>query len=171
MDIRELTNKKPVTELFIGKNLETLNVEYKSDSIVTRLYVEGEYGEDGYVGIDDVNPTGLTFLLDFDYYRQIGLFDAGDEVALANYLSQTTGLPAVNANIKAKMAEINEGETLLNTMWGQCDYDLYFLTSAEIQRKYNGSAALNVNVAVWTAGEQYQKGNLVYGENDVVYRA
>ena len=40
----------------------------------TRLYVEGEYGDNGYVGIDDVNPTGLPFLLNFDYYRELGVF-------------------------------------------------------------------------------------------------
>lgn len=38
--------------------------------VVTRLYVEGEYGGNGYVGIDGVNPTGLPFLLNFDYYRE-----------------------------------------------------------------------------------------------------
>ncbi len=38
--------------------------------VITRLYIEGEYGDNGYVGIDGVNPTGLPFLLNFDYYRE-----------------------------------------------------------------------------------------------------
>jgi hypothetical protein len=45
------------------------------------LYVEGEYGDNAYVGIDDVNPTGLPFLLNFEYFRQLGLFTAEHEQA------------------------------------------------------------------------------------------
>lgn len=52
-----------------------------TNGIVTRLYVEGEYGDHGYVGIDDVNPTGLPYLMNFDYFRQLGLFTAEHEQA------------------------------------------------------------------------------------------
>lgn len=47
-------------------------VERREDAadVVTRLYVEGEYADSGYVGIDGENPTGLPFLLDFSYYRE-----------------------------------------------------------------------------------------------------
>ena len=91
IDIRALSNKNPITELYIGKNLEALSIENNTDNIVTRLYVEGEYGDDGYVGIDDVNPTGLPFLLNFDYYRSAGLFTEDQENALAEYLSEDSG--------------------------------------------------------------------------------
>ena len=74
MDVHALNNKLPMSELYVGKNLDALSVEYSSDDIITRLYVEGEYGDYGYVGIDDVNPTGLSYLLNFDYYKSIGLF-------------------------------------------------------------------------------------------------
>lgn len=53
---------------------------------MTRLYVEGEYGDSGYVGIDEVNPTGLSFLLNFNYYRELGVFTAVHEQALSDYL-------------------------------------------------------------------------------------
>lgn len=142
VDIRALNNKLPICELLIGKNLETLNVEYRSDSIVTRLYVEGEYGDDGYVGIDSENPTGLTFLLDFDYYRQLGLFSQEHEAALDAYLSDESGMPYINNEIKDKMAEINEGEDLLNTLWGQCDYVIYVLSNGTVARMIKGGTVL-----------------------------
>lgn len=173
VDIRSLDNKFPIAELAIGKNLSALNVEYRSDNIITRLYVEGDYGEDGYIGIDDAeaNPTGQTFLLNFDYYRQIGLFKQEHEDALEAYLDTETGLPGINAQIKTKMEEINEGEDQLNSLWGQCDYDLYFLNNGVVVRKFSGGSAINHIPEAWVAGGRYQKGDLVYGENDVVYRA
>lgn len=67
--------------MYIGKNLNAISVNYSTESIITRLYVEGEYGDFGYVGIDDVNPTGLPFLLNFDYYRALGTFTAEHEAA------------------------------------------------------------------------------------------
>lgn len=72
--------------MIVGKNLSALTVDYDSDCIVTRLYVEGEYSEDGYVGIDDVNPTGLSYLLNFDYYKKLGLFTDEHQAALDRYL-------------------------------------------------------------------------------------
>ena len=68
-------------ELNFGKNLDSIERKEDASNIVTRLYVEGEYGDHGYVGIDDVNPTGLPYLLNFDYFRQLGLFTAEHEQA------------------------------------------------------------------------------------------
>ena len=71
----------------IGKDIEALSVEFNSEDIVTRLYVEGEYGDFGYVGIDDVNPTGLSYLLNFDYYKSIGLFTNKHQQAMDEYIA------------------------------------------------------------------------------------
>lgn len=140
VDIRALANKLPLTELYIGKNLSSLSVETNSENIVTRLYVEGEYGDNGYVGIDDVNPTGLTFLLNFDYYRSIGLFRAEHEEALATYEGN---MAAINAQIKAKMNEIMALEDDLNILWGQISYVLLCLSTGQITRTIYGGALLD----------------------------
>ena len=81
VDIHALNNKGPMREMYIGKNLNAISVEPSTDNIITRLYVEGEYGDYGYVGIDDVNPTGLPYLMNFDYYRSIGTFTPAHEAA------------------------------------------------------------------------------------------
>jgi phage minor structural protein len=60
--LRCLNRRNAQMELSIGKNLSSIEQTPDTKNIITRLYVEGEYTEDGYVGIDDVNPTGLSFL-------------------------------------------------------------------------------------------------------------
>ena len=78
----------PQIEMTMGKDLESLSVEYNSDDIVTRLYVEGEYAEHDYVGIDDLNEQlpGLSYLLNFDYFKELGLFTATHQQALDDYI-------------------------------------------------------------------------------------
>lgn len=125
-------------ELYIGKNLDSLSVEYDSENIVTRLYVEGEYGDYGYVGIDDVNPTGLSYLLNFDYYKEIGVFTDEHQAALDTYLA---AMKEATARIMAKTAEINEKETELNGLWGQIPYVIYPVKNGEIVKDEAGNPA------------------------------
>lgn len=88
VSIYSLNNKGRLFEMTMGKDIDSLAVEYSSDDIITRLYVEGEYGDDGYVGIDDVNPTGLSYLMNFDYYKNIGVFTDTHQSALDSYYSE-----------------------------------------------------------------------------------
>lgn len=63
-------NRKGMQEILYGKNSDKIVRKPSSADIITRLYVEGEYGDDGYVGIDSVHPNGFNFILNFDYYRE-----------------------------------------------------------------------------------------------------
>ena len=81
VSVVSLNRYDSMMELSFGKNLDSIDRKEDASNIVTRLYVEGEYGDHGYVGIDDVNPTGLPYLLNFDYFRQLGLFTAEHEQA------------------------------------------------------------------------------------------
>lgn len=128
VDIRAMNNKDGYAEMTVGRNLDSMSVDYNSENIVTRLYVEGEYGDFGYVGIDDVNPTGLTYILNFDYYRSIGLFTAEQEQALDDYL---VNMPAINTQIRQATADMSAAETELNTLLGQCSYVFYWLENGE----------------------------------------
>lgn len=126
--------------MYIGKNLDAVTVEINTDNIVTRLYVEGEYGDFGYVGIDDANPTGLSYLLDFSYYQRIGLFEQEHEQALNDYLRD---MPTVKAEAMAKQREILENEDALNELWGRCDYAFYYITNGTITRTETGGDVLD----------------------------
>ena len=122
VDIHALKNKLPQREMIVGHNLSTLSVDYDSDNIVTRLYVEGEYGEDGYVGIDDVNPTGLSYLLNFDYYKENGLFGEKHQASLDKYYADISD---VNNRIKSLVSDITGLENTLNGIWGQPKFAYY----------------------------------------------
>ena len=140
VDIHQLKNKKQMTELTMGRNLNSQTVETDTSNIVTRLYVEGEYGDYGYVGIDDVNPTGLNFLLDFDYYKSLGLFTSVHQAALDAYLAQ---MPAKNRQIMSQMATILLSEDQLNQLWGQISYVIYVQSGGTASRIIKGGTVLS----------------------------
>jgi len=113
---RSMDNKGDMREVMIGKDLQSITFEEKSEDIVTRLYVEGEYGDDGYVGIDDVNPTGLTYLLNFSYYKENGLFTAEHQAIYDTFLEN---IKNITEYIREHAAEITTMSNELNTLWGQ----------------------------------------------------
>ena len=111
VSIYALNNKGRLYEVTMGRDIESLSVSYDSDNIITRLYVEGGYGEDSYVGIDNVNPTGLTYLLNFDYYKSIGLFTDEHQKALDKYYAD---MKAAIDDIRAVAGDIGTKENALN---------------------------------------------------------
>ena len=113
---RSMDNKGDMREVMIGKDLQSITFEEKSEDIVTRLYVEGEYGDNGYVGIDDVNPTGLTYLLNFSYYKENGLFTAEHQAIYDTFLEN---IKNITEYIREHAAEITTMSNELNTLWGQ----------------------------------------------------
>ena len=135
VDIHALTNKLPISEMFIGKNLNGITVDYSTENIITRLYVEGEYGDFGYVGIDDVNPTGFPYLMNFDYYKSIGVFTSAHQTAYDTYVAD---MGTVMQSIKTQAAEIAAAENRLNTLWGQIKYVVYTLNNGTITKVISG---------------------------------
>ena len=133
VDILSIKNRDMIFEAEVGKNLDSLSATYNSDDIITRLYVEGEYGDHGYVGIDDVNPTGLSYLFNFDYYREIGVFSERHEAALATYLSQ---IQNVVSRLKSNQGLINEQEGVMNNLVGQCKLTVYYASEGFITPTY-----------------------------------
>ena len=133
--VKAINNRDQVVEGEVGRNLTTLTIKHDSSNITTRVYIEGEYGDDGYVGIDDVkvdssgNPDetgtawGLPFMLNFDYYRELGVFKSSHETALSTYLTQ---IRAKKAAIHAKGIELTAAEDAVNEMIGQCKCVVYY---------------------------------------------
>lgn len=162
VDLHALSDRNFVEtrELYIGKNLDSLSVEYDSESIVTRLYVEGEYGDYGYVGIDDVNPTGLSYLLNFDYYKELGVFTDEHQKALDDYLKY---MKEATAKIMAKSSEINKKETELNGLWGQIPYTIYQVKNGEIVKDSAGNP-----VTVYGGGATLEDRDIKQGDSLVI---
>lgn len=146
-----LNRRNAQRELTIGKNMDSVERIPNSRNIITRLYVEGEYGDFGYVGIDSENPTGLNFLLDFGYYKEIGMFTEKHQEALDKYISD---IKVAKDQAMGETNHILESENKLNELWGQIDYVLYVLNSGKIDRVIYGGDA--------------EEGDEVFEEKDVV---
>lgn len=69
VDILAIANRDKMLEMRIDKNLISVSRTRNSSDIITCLYVQGQYDDAGYVGIEGVNPTGLDCLFNFDYYK------------------------------------------------------------------------------------------------------
>ena len=123
LELYNYNNRDQVLEGTVGRDMEALTVKYNSSDIVTRLYVEGEYGEDGYVGIDSANPTGLNYILNFDYFREIGMFTQDHEYALETYLED---IGEIKESISENMGHIIVTEDDLNNLIGQCKVAVYY---------------------------------------------
>lgn len=112
-------------EVTIGHDLNTLDFEENTEDLITRLYVEGEYGDNGYVGIDDVNVDmpGMSYLLDFSYYREVGLFTQAHETILAAFKAN---ISRAAQDVIAQQKVLDETQASINEKWGQPNAVIYY---------------------------------------------
>ena len=150
VNIYSLNNKGQLFEMTMGKDIDSLAVEYSSDDIITRLYVEGEYGDDGYVGIDDVNPTHLSYLMNFDYYKSIGVFTDEHQAALDSYYSDMKETIQIIMNVAT---QISEKENNLNLLWGQINYVFYPISNGQITKKVIGGTVTSDQLEISSGNE------------------
>lgn len=81
------------------------------------------------MGIDDVNPTGLPFILNFDYFKEIGAFtDEHQAIAdkyLIDYKAASDALQNATSETLKKQAELND-------LIGNPGYAYYTITDGGI---------------------------------------
>ena len=133
-----LNRQDEMLELNFGKNMTSVERKEDAENIITRLYVEGEYGDNGYVGIDDVNPTGLPYILDFSYFAELGVFTAEHQQAVDDYIHD---MQLAKQDASEHMQQVIELDNQLNDLWGQIDYVLYLVNNGEISRTILGGTA------------------------------
>lgn len=128
IEIKALSNTESWMEILYGKNMNKIKRTLDSSNLVTRLYVEGEYGDYGYVGIDDVpdNESGLPFILNFDYYKEIGTFTEAHQEIVDQYLKQYKEL---SDGIRNRAAEMLKFQAELNGLIGNYGYAYYPILS------------------------------------------
>ena len=119
-----VNDAEKVFELNYGRALGGISRKLDTGALITRLNVEGEYGDTGYIGIESVNNE-LGFLTDFSYFESLGMFTATHQTALDTYLANAQ---AVKTLIKGVVADINDRETAINSLWGS-DYAVYNVSS------------------------------------------
>lgn len=145
VDVFSLIRRDALLELNFGKNLTDVTRRENTENIVTRLYVEGEYTDFGYVGIDDINPTGLPFLFDFSYYKSLGVFTEVHQEALDRYILEASTIRREGMGYSAQ-ALLKETELI--KLWGQIDYVVYVLDSGQILRRITGGDANSGDIAI-----------------------
>lgn len=138
VDIHAISNKTGNVEFNYGKNIDSLHRSPNSTDIVTRLYVEGDYSDVGYVGIEDVNPTGLGHIMNFDYYKEIGVFTDEHQAALDAYIETAK---QQKTQIETTSASMLDKETRLSELWGTGKYVLYSVSSGQATAQYLGNGA------------------------------
>ena len=129
IEIRSIYSHLGWMEILFGKNSDKIQRITNSDNLITRLYVEGEYGDFGYVGIDSVNPTGLPFILNFDYYKELGLFTATHQAAVNTYLAD---YKTVSDTISLQTEMLLSEQGLLGKLIGNYGYAYYPVSGREI---------------------------------------
>lgn len=111
-----------LVELNYSKAMSGVTRKLNTENLITRLYVEGSFGDSGYVGIETANPLGTNFLLNFDYFRALGLLTIDKEDAVADYIAT---LSTYRDAVAAQRTLMSSYETQLMNLWGTADYSVY----------------------------------------------
>ena len=171
VDLRARSYHDGMLELRLDKNLAKLSRERDSSDLITRLYVEGEYGDLGYVGIDDIitpeKPKGVNYIMNFDYYKEIGALSPEQEAAIPTYLTTVSTLrQAIMSAGGTTEPEITE----LQTNWGSQGYVIMTVSNGSFNAPMYGSGATtadaiqtNDRVALVTYNTSTQKYSYAYG--------
>ena len=166
IEIRSNDDSTGWKEILFGKNSDKLTRTEDSSNMISRLYVEGEYGDYGYVGIDSVNPTGLPFLLNFDYYKELGVFTDKHQAAVDKYLNDYKENSTL---ISESTSEILKETSSLSELIGTCEYVYYPVINGAIDMDSiihsngieNAKTKLNVGDRIAIVA---QDGSYSYGE-------
>lgn len=135
-DITLIEDMEKVFELNYGHAMGNISRKPDTSSLVTRLNVEGEYGDDGYVGIEKAqgNDLKLNFLVDFSYFQSLGLFTQTHQDALDEYLSD---ISIVRQAMSTTIQALLEDESSLNDKWGSCQYGCFDIVSIVSNNRVN----------------------------------
>lgn len=104
--LKEYAGKDNYAGFKYGINLESIERTINSDEFVTKLIVtqsQSDYADEGFVSITnaDSNPSGESYILNFDYYYSQGLLDREIVEAEKNQFIENVS----NLNIEIKNAE------------------------------------------------------------------
>lgn len=183
VDLRARSFHDGMVEMRLDKNLAKLARTRDSSDIITRLYVEGEYGDLGYIGIDDIvtpdKPKGLNYIVNFDYYKEIGAMTPEQIAAVPQYLNDAaaTRLAIIEAGGTSE-----PNITKLQGQWGSQAYVIATVENSRVTSTLFGGGATGANAIVdgdtvaavksssFYGYETYSAGTLSYVQNGYVVK-
>lgn len=136
----EYISKDNYTGFKYGINLNSIERTIDGESIVSKMIVKdnsNEFAKDGFCSIAKAqdNPTGQTFLYNFDYYIQQGLLDR--ETTDRDLYNYYNSLKSIQKDRNKKIELLSEKQMQFDKLESQLDvlYQLQIETAAEIQSK------------------------------------
>lgn len=117
--LKEYAGKDNWAGFKYGINIDSIERNINSDEIVTKLIVDqsqSEYVDEGYVSIANApsNPSGESYILNFDYYYNQGLLDR-DEVD-EDRMNFVEAVKAINQQIQDKEKVRRDLEAALTSL-------------------------------------------------------
>ena len=115
-------------------NLSSIERNVNSDEIVTKLIVDqaqSEYADEGFVSIANAksNPSGESYILNFDYYYGQGLLDRDE--AEKDKTELTNRVSAINSDIQEKETRRRELEAALTALGSKRNVYTELVSSAQ----------------------------------------
>lgn len=97
IQFKEVVGSENLSGFHYGVNLDTIERTINSQEIVTKLFVEqneNKYSKDGICSIQTAkdNTAKELFILDFNYYMEVGLLDGRKVIPDLYYTSESNGL-------------------------------------------------------------------------------
>ena len=87
------------------KNLKNITQNLESNEIVTKLWVEGgDNPDEGLTLIEADNPTGENYILNFQYYKDLGLLTTAQSIAITQFESD---IATINGQMNSLLDTIN----------------------------------------------------------------
>lgn len=99
-----------------AKNLESVRRACLSDNVCTRMYVDYLESEQGYTGIERVNPLGTSFILNFSYMEHLGLITPEQRKYMTSYEAALLNNGEI---IKPLILLLTDQQNAMNGMIGQ----------------------------------------------------
>lgn len=103
-------------EFRYSKNLEAVHRACSSDNVCTRMYVDYMESEQGYIGIERVNPLGTSFVLNFSYMEHLGLISREQLDYMAGYAATLERNAEV---VRPLIRLLTEQQNAMNGLVGQ----------------------------------------------------
>ena len=150
-----------------GINLQSIERTINSDEIVTKLIVDqsqSDYAEEGFVSIQNApsNPSGESYILNFDYYYKQGLITNKEECQedIRNFTSQIKDL---NNQLKEKEKQRLDLEKSLTALGSKRNVYTELIDTA----KDNVSEGLaDFELLTGKTYQEYQEEHLTLDEDD-----
>jgi hypothetical protein len=130
-----------------GKNIKSYSLTSTTKELATKIWVEGGESSSEIIYIDDVNPTGEPYILNFGFFIEKGLMTTTHITAYEDF---ETNIAIINTNIKNTLAIIGSLQSDLVSK----ESTLEFKTTQKTSKESTVTALTNQRNVTQDSGER-----------------